>query len=69
MTGFIGSMEKILILGLAAVIALSACMPQHSPSADITSSDAVCVESHFGKYCKDTQGNLISGPVLLAADY
>jgi hypothetical protein len=64
-------MKKILILCLATAAALSACAyaPARSRRADITSSAAVCVDSCFGQYCKDTDGNLISGPVLLAADY
>jgi len=61
-------MGKIFVLGFAVAAALSACTPQRSHLADITSSDQVCVDSWYGKYCKDPQGNLISGPQLLA-DY
>jgi len=32
----------------------------------ITSSEQICVDSRFGKYCKDPQSKLTSGPQLLA---
>ncbi len=57
-------MGKAFILALAMAATLCACMPQRGPSADITSSDEVCVDSSSGMYCRGSQGNLIKGREL-----
>jgi hypothetical protein len=56
-------MAKIFIFGFIAV-AIFACAPANDQPVDITSSDRVCVDSHFGQYCKDLQGKFLTGVEL-----
>jgi hypothetical protein len=60
-------MGRIILLAIAAA-ALSACAPANDRVADITSSDRVCVDSHFGQYCKDLQGNYLTGVQLASQE-
>ena len=63
---FTGAMRSVLILCVAVAIAVSACAPvhNHGPDIDIAPFEKVCVSSILGDYCKDRQGNLLSGPEL-----
>ena len=64
---FIGPMRSVFILGIVVAIWLSACAPvlhNYGPDIDIASFEKVCVSSTRGDYCKDRQGNLLSGPEL-----
>ena len=53
-------MGKIFILLGMVAGALAACAPVDDRGVDITSSDRIC-DSHVGRYCKDLQGNYLSG--------
>ena len=63
---FICPVRSVFILSAAVAIGLSACAPvnNHGPDIDIASFEKVCVSSAWGDYCKDRQGNLLSGPEL-----
>jgi hypothetical protein len=62
---FTGPMQSVFILCVGVAIGLSACAPvDQGPDIDIASFEKVCVSSIRGDYCKDLQGNLLSGPEL-----
>jgi hypothetical protein len=56
-------MQSVFILCVGVGIGLSACAPVDQ-GPDISSTEKVCVSSTRGDYCKDRQGNLLSGPEL-----
>jgi hypothetical protein len=56
-------MAKIFLLGFVAV-ALSACIAERARTPDFTASNQICVNSCYGDYCKDLQGNYIGGVQL-----